>query len=393
MGKPVRRNRFFAAFAILITGLGWLTSVATQASPQQPGPTAAAVAAAVTGAPAEQVFKDIRVLKGIPADEFLDTMGMFASALLFDCVSCHAKEIITDENAFALETPKIQRARQMIVMTNNINRLYFGGQNRVTCFTCHGGGNFPRSEPNLDVQYGEPIEDPYAIAFVQSVATAPATEIFARYLKVIGGAENAAKLTSFAGVGTYTGFDSNDVPVPAEVFVRAPNQMTTIAQAQAGINAKVFDGRQGWRMQQDTPIPLFVMTGDNLTGAAAEAMVWFPAALQKSFSQWQTNVASINGTNVLAVQGSNPGGQLPIRLYFDEESGMLVRMVHWRRTAVGAIPTRVDFEDFRPVAGVQMPFLWTRTWTNNQVVMQMKEIRPNAQVEASRFARPQVTAR
>lgn len=392
MGKPVRRNQFFAALAILIGGLGWLTSVATQASPQQAGPTPAAVAAAVKGAPAEQVFKDIRVLKGIPADEFLDTMGMFASALLFDCVSCHAKEIITDENAFALETPKIQRARQMIVMTSALNRLYFGGQNRVTCFTCHGGGNFPRSEPNLDVQYGEPIEDPYAIAFVQSVATAPATEIFARYLKVIGGAENAARLTSFAGVGTYTGFDSNDVPVPAEVFVRAPNQMTTIARAQAGINAKVFDGKQGWRMQQDTPIPLFAMTGDNLQGAAIEAMVWFPASLQKSFSQWQTNVAQINGTNVLAVQGSNPG-QLPIRLYFNEESGRLVRLMHWRRTAVGAIPTRVDFEDFRAVAGVQMPFLWTRTWTNNQVVMQMKEIRPNVPVEASRFAQPQATAR
>jgi hypothetical protein len=341
---------------------------------------------------AEQVFKDIRVLKGIPADEFLDTMGMFASALLFDCVSCHAKEIITDENAFSLETPLIQRARQMVVMMNGINRLYFGGQPRVTCYTCHGGGNVPRSEPNLDVQYGEPIEDPYAIAFVQSVATPPATEIFARYLKAIGGAENAAKFTSFAGVGTYTGFDSNDVPVPAEVFVRAPNQMTTIAQAQAGLNAKVFDGKQGWRMQQDTPIPLMAMTGDNLQGAAIEAMIWFPAALQKSFSQWQTNVASINGTNVFAVQGSNPG-QPPIRLYFDEESGRLVRLLHWRRTAVGAIPTRVDFEDFRDVAGVQMPFLWTRTWTNNQVVMQMKEIRPNAPVEASRFAQPQAIAR
>jgi hypothetical protein len=339
---------------------------------------------------AEQVFKDIRVLKGIPADEFLDTMGMFASALLFDCVSCHAKEIITDENAFSLETPLIQRARQMVVMMNGINRLYFGGQPRVTCYTCHGGGNVPRSEPNLDVQYGEPIEDPYAIAFVQSVATPPATEIFARYLKAIGGAENAAKFTSFAGVGTYTGFDSNDVPVPAEVFVRAPNQMTTIAQAQAGLNAKVFDGTQGWRMQQDTPIPLMAMTGDNLQGAAIEAMVWFPASLQKSFSQWQTNVASINGTNVFAVQGSNPG-QLPIRLYFDEESGRLVRLLHWRRTAVGAIPTRVDFDDFREVAGVQMPFMWTRTWTNNQVVMQMKEIRPNTPVDPARFAQPQAT--
>ena len=390
MDNRVRRT--VSALVLLIVGLGWLTTVATQASPQQAGPTPAAVAAAIKGAPAEQVFRDVRVLKGIPADEFLDTMGMFASALLFDCVSCHAKEIITDENAFALETPRIQRARQMVVMTNAINRLYFGNQNRVTCHTCHGSGNQPRSEPDLDAQYGEPIEDPYRMAFVQSLATPPADAIFAKYLQSIGGAGNAAKLTSFVGTGTYTGFDTADLAVPAEVFVRAPNQMATIARAQAGINAKVFDGTQGWRLQGNTSIPLMAMTGDNLQGAAIEAMVWFPASLQKSFSQWQTNVAQINGTNVIAVQGSN-AGQLPIRLYFDEESGMLVRMLHWRRTAVGAIPTRVDFEDFRPVAGVQMPFLWTRTWTNNQVVMQMKEIRPNAPVEPSRFAQPQAAAR
>jgi len=176
------------------------------------------------------------------------------------------------------------------------------------------------------------------------------------------------------------------------VFVRAPNQMATIAQAQAGVNAKVFDGKQGWRLQADTPIPLMAMSGDNLQGAAIEAMVWFPASLQKSFSRWQTNVATINGTNVIAVQGSNPG-QLPVRLYFDEESGRLVRLLHWRRTSVGAIPTRVDFDDFRDVAGVQMPFQWTRTWTNNQVAMAMKEIRPNAPVDASRFVQPQAGGR
>ena len=111
------RQTYLAAFALLLAGLGWLTSIATQAAAQQPGPTPAQVAAAVKGAPAETVFKDVRVLKGIPADEFLDTMGMFASALLFDCVSCHAKEIITDENAFALETPRIMRARSVTVCT------------------------------------------------------------------------------------------------------------------------------------------------------------------------------------------------------------------------------------------------------------------------------------
>ena len=77
----------------------------------------------------------------------------------------------------------------------------------------------------------------------------------------------------------------------------------------------------------------------------------------------------------------------PVRLYFDE-SGRLVRLVHWRPTAVGAVPTKIDYSDYRAVGGIQMPFQWTRTWTNNQVVIQMKEIRPNVAIDAARFGRP-----
>ena len=64
---------------------------------------------------AENVFKNIQVLKGIPADEFMDTMGMFASSLLFDCTGCHVQDILTNRDAFATSTPRIQRARQMVV--------------------------------------------------------------------------------------------------------------------------------------------------------------------------------------------------------------------------------------------------------------------------------------
>jgi len=52
--------------------------------------------------------------------------------------------------------------------------------------------------------------------------------------------------------------------------------------------------------------------------------------------------------------------------------------------------SRIDYADYRAVAGVQMPFQWTRTWTNNQVVVQLKEIRPNADIDPSRFSRPSI---
>ena len=87
----------------------------------------------------DTVFKNIQVLKGIPVDEFMDTMGMFASALGYDCTSCHSPEVLQNREAFALATPQIQRARGMIAMMNTLNRSYFGGAQRVSCFTCHRG--------------------------------------------------------------------------------------------------------------------------------------------------------------------------------------------------------------------------------------------------------------
>ncbi len=50
----------------------------------------AAQTAAQTRPPmSDQVFKNVQVLKGIPVDDFLDTMGIMSAALGFDCVECH----------------------------------------------------------------------------------------------------------------------------------------------------------------------------------------------------------------------------------------------------------------------------------------------------------------
>ncbi len=196
-----------------------------------------------------------------------------------------------------------------------------------------------------------------------------------------------ARFTSFAATGTYAGYETELMPVPAEIFARAPNQMTTIARSPAGVSVKAFDGRAGWRLQPDTPQPLLPLSGGNLTGAAIEAMVWFPAGIQGAFSQWQIGVTAIGGTDIVVAHGTNPG-QPPVRLYFDQASGRLVRLVHWTVTSVGAVPTKIDYSDYRAVQGIQLPFQWTRTWTNNQVTIELRDVRPNVAIDASRFGRP-----
>lgn len=368
------RRLFAGALVVMIVCLLGVARAASQAAPQPPPPMA------------ENVYLNVQVLKGIPVDRFNDTMGMFSAALLLDCVGCHDPKITSDPKAFALPTPRIQRARQMVVMMNAINRMYFGGQQRVSCFTCHTGDPQPERVPSLRLQYGELVDDPSSMKFFPDIAAPPAEKILARYIQTLGGAQRLAALTSLTATGTYSGFDTSEQAVPLEVFSRAPNQRTMIAHAPAADLLWTYNGRNGWRYQPDTPIPLIELTGWSLTGAGTDAAVYFPAAIQKAFAEWQVGYADIDGRQAEVVRGINPG-QSPVNFYFDD-SGLLVRLVRWTETAAGPVPVQIDYSDYREVAGVKLPFHWVMTWTNGQSTIQLKEIRPNVPIDAARFARP-----
>jgi hypothetical protein len=367
-----RMRAWFGALVLLLVCLLGAVAGARQAAPDQP-------------VMVENYFKNIQVLKGIPVDEFMDVMGMFSASLGFDCVSCHSADLYNDRNAFAVATPQIQRARQMIVMMNAINKQYFGGQPRMSCFTCHRGQNRPGNIPSLALQYGELIEDPSAInPFPDNRVTVD--QQFAKYLQALGGTQRLSALTSFVAKGTYEGFNTGHGPVPVVIYAAAPDKRAQVVMPPEGEALKVFDGRSAWAAEPWRPMPLLTLSGGNLAGARLEAILQFPAGIQKSFSQWRTSSTEIEGRRVQILQGSNPG-ELPASLYFDD-AGLLVRMVRWNNTASGIVPTQVDYSDYREVAGVKMPFKILMTWTDGQNTFALEDIQPNVAIPAARFNRP-----
>jgi photosynthetic reaction center cytochrome c subunit len=333
----------------------------------------------------DAVFKNVRVLKGIPVDEFMDTMGMFASSLGYDCSSCHSPDIRTNREAFAVETPLVLRARGMITMVNAINRSYFNGEPRVSCFTCHRGNYSPEIIPDLALQYGELKENPNALNIFPDRKTS-AAEVFEKYFQALGGKERLAKLTSFAATGTYSGFNTGGADVPMEIFASFPDKRTQILHMDIGDGIKTYDGRNGWVAEEWRPVPLVALTGGNLAGARLDAIVLFPPAMQKAFTEWQTGSTIIDDHAVEILQGRNPG-ETPVNLYFDE-TGLLVRMVRWNKTAVGTVPTQIDYADYREVAGVKLPFRTTVTWTDGQNTFSLKDVRANVPIEPAIFSRP-----
>jgi hypothetical protein len=366
----------FRSTAMIIAFMGAVVVVARgQAGQQQPRPQMA-----------EEVFKNVQVLKGIPVDEFMDTMGMFSAALSLNCIDCHTAESVGTWDRFADETPLKQTARRMVQMVNEINRANFKGVRSVTCYSCHHGDLRPKMVPNLAAQYATPVEDPNEIEVFRLPGGPSADQVFEKYLQALGGPQRVAGLTSFAGKGTYIGFETEQTKVPVEVFAKAPLQRATVVHMTVGDKVTLYDGRAAWIAGSDKPIPLMPLTGGNLDGAKIDALVAFPAQIKQAFSQWQVGATAIDDREVHVLRGTNPR-QPPVNFYFDE-SGLLVRVVRFVDTAVGRVPTQIDYSDYREVSGVKMPFKWTVTWTNGQSTTELSEMQGNVSIDAARFARP-----
>src|SRR5688572_31472625 len=123
---------------------------------------------------AENVFKNIQVLKGIPVDDFMDTMGIMSAALGWDCSECHTGAG-TDTVKWEADTEKKRTARRMTLMVAAINRNNFGNRQVVTCWTCHRGRDIPVTMPSIDTDCGEPLVMADVI-FAQSFPEEPSVD-------------------------------------------------------------------------------------------------------------------------------------------------------------------------------------------------------------------------
>ena len=386
MKLGVRRTAFLSVVTIVICFFGVVLAFG-QAAPQRPAQPPPAQSQAAEQK-AEDVFKNIQVLRGISVKEFMDTMGFFAASTGLNCADCHVSE--EDWEAYAKDDRALkQTARKMVLMMNGINRSYFGGKREVTCWSCHRGGDKPTVTPDLTVQYSSaPPPEPDEIT--EAAPRQPsADEILDKYIQAIGGAQRVASLTSFTAKGTYVGFDTAMMKVPVDIYARAPNQRTMIVHMPEGDSTRTYDGQRGWFTLPGYPVPVLELSGGDLNGAGADALLAFPARIKQDFSQWIVGFpVTINDVDTLVVQGRLAPAGFPVKLYFDPKTGLLVRSVRLVNSIVGMNPTQVDYEDYREVNGVKVPFKWTVTWTDGRSVIELSSLQPNVPVDAAKFGKP-----
>jgi hypothetical protein len=343
---------------------------------------------------ADKVFKNLQVLRGLTVNEFMGTMGFISASLSMNCIDCHVTASASDVARFADDTPVKQTARKMILMVKTINAANFDGKPVVTCYSCHRGTDRPRGVPSLTDQYGTPPpEDPddAEIIGTPEPGAPSADQILDKYVQAMGGPQRLNAVTSFVAEGTYQGFDTSDEKVPVEIFAKAPAQRAVFVHLPDGDSIRTYDGRTAWKNAAGTllPLPVLDLTGGELAGARLDAALSFPAQIKQALKSWRTGFpdTSIDDVPVDVVQGTD-SENMPVKLYFDKKSGLLLRLMRYSQTAIGVNPTQIDYADYRAVAGVQFPFRWTVTWTDGRSITELNAVQPNQPIDAARFSQP-----
>jgi photosynthetic reaction center cytochrome c subunit len=349
------------------------------------------------------------VLRGIPVDDFLQTMGIMAAALQFDCSDCHVGAG-TDKVDWAADTARKRTARRMVTMVTTINRTNFGGRQMVTCWTCHRNRDKPLVTPVMATIYGTPLFEPDDIV-VQPPGAPSADSILDKYIQAVGGAQRLAGLSSFVGKGTSVGFGGFGGGGDVEIVAKAPDKSATIIvfkeETGRGDQIRTYDGRTGWVRTPLNVLGEFQLMGGDLDGARFDAQLSFPGQIKQiltnvktgpptsitdlpapsSQSSLQQGVTSEQTHVVEVVQGIGPRGLL-VTLYFDRQSGLLLRELRFSNSPIGRVPTQIDFADYRDVNGIKLAFRITYAWLDGRDSIVLNEIQANVPVDEAKFGKP-----
>jgi outer membrane lipoprotein-sorting protein len=330
---------------------------------------------------AEQVYKNIAELKGMPADQLDPTMRFISASLGVQCTFCHVR----DKDELDDKKPK-KDARKMIAMTLAINKGHFEGNLQVTCFTCHQGsarvnGMPPVVETDAAPAPREEMQGPGGGGRGPQGPTAE--QILEKYVTALGGADAIKKVTTRVEKGKIIA-RGNESDI--ELLLKAPNKRISINKTQNGESITAFDGKIGWLGA--TGRPAREMGTAETDAAGLDAELYFPLRIKEIFRQLRPGrPEKIGDVECVSLNGIRPNLP-PVRLYFDAKTGLLVRMVRFANTPVGRNPTQIDYADYRDVDGVKMPFRWTLARPNGRFTIQVSEVKQNVPVEDSRFNKP-----
>ncbi|HEU5411815.1 MAG TPA: c-type cytochrome [Candidatus Acidoferrales bacterium] len=352
-----------AAAALALT-----VGVAAQSQQTQQPPSPADM----QGKTAGQYYKNIQVLKDVPASQLVPGMRYITTALGVRCDFCHVQDNFAADD----KRPK-QTARQMMTMLFAINKDNFNNRPEVSCFTCHQGHQEPMGAPALPAEATAP-------QFSRLAAGAPTlTAVLDKFAQAQGGEDALSKINTREITMQVTHGDQR--AMSAELFQKAPGKMYATMSTPRGSMTLGFDGTKGWT---STPQGSREASGPEAVMLATEAQINPSAAIATFNPKRLFGTAKVGGADTWVALVNTPDGNQEA-LFFDQQSGLLIRRMIRYRTIFGALQLEADYSDYRDADGVKIPFKTTWYMNGQTTTYTVTGVKTNVPVDDSKFEPPQ----
>jgi len=344
--------------------------------------------------------KNVKLLGDLPVSQFIPVMNFFAASLGRRCNFCHVNN--SGQWDYASDAkPEKNTAREMIKMVLELHKQSFSGASDISCYTCHRGQNNPVNMPALPLP--TPLPRPAAATTPAAGAAAPAAspaaqaspsatpalpsadEIFSKYIAAIGGQANIDKLKSRTLKGSVA---QPNGTVALESMQVAPDKFYIAATTPGGAFERGFNGKVGW---EKGPRGIRELNAVEVAQLQSSIGLLKHINLKGQFASTRVRPAQKIGDRPVVMVIGTAGDNHQERLYFDAETGLLLRRISYMQTMIGLIPTQLDFEDYRDVDGVKLPFT-VRVSTvepgNPITALAFSEMKLNAAVDDAKFNMP-----
>jgi len=211
-----------------------------------------------------------------------------------------------------------------------------------------------------------------------------------KYTDAIGGQAAIDKMKTRVMKGTYAGF--NGAELVFEASLTAPDKFYVSVTTPQGTNERGFDGKVGWEKNARGVNELTNPVLDQMKSLFSS---FSNLELKEEFSRLRLGGRDkIGDRNVVIIAGTTTDNHR-VRLFFDAETGLLLRRISYTETMIGVIPEQIDFEDYRDVDGLKLPFTIKVSSVEPGLVSTRKytEIKLNVPVDDSKFKMPQAPAK
>ena len=350
----------------------------------------------------EQVGKNIKVLTGMPESQLIPVMNFFAASMGRRCNYCHVNNQGQWDYASDAKSEKTA-AREMIKLVMDINKTTERLKlDPVSCYTCHRGRTSPQSIPMLPLPLPSPPPNaggaggptpgasPQASPQPSPAATPAlpsADEIFAKYAAALGGQTVIDKLKSRTAKGTVTQANGNSFQF--ELSQAAPDKFYLLVTTPQGTIERGFNGQVGW---EKTARGGREITGAELINFKTSNGLFTLLKLKEQYSKPpRVRKDKLNDRDVYIIDGTTTDNRR-MRLYFDANTGLLLRRTTTMPTIVGIIPDQIELEDYRDADGLKFPFTLraaTLEVGNPTSTRTFTEVKLNVPVDESKFNMPE----